>query len=280
MFKSTPLFNKMLKEFAKQDMQVCVETDFDDLVALNELSRRVSNPASLLDDVDLIDGSVTIGNVTLMRMSEGASIWLKDVALPLFDGEVKTSDLLIAYAMAEGRDPRNRPLPEGRKEIARKLKAWRKTVGVSYEALMSVVLCFMGAGKINPFTLVPETSAKVNEDFAHAPIVAALVKEYGENEDYWLFGVSKEKMLNYVDDLMTRRRNEWRASLGPKSSNKVHPDEANAYKLFKLAVNAFKAKKAKERGCLRRDAELNPGNQASEAKETLPRAVSGEQGAF
>lgn len=118
--------------------------DLEHIVTLHTLALAISAPRCNPGEAAAFRPALRVGNVTLYRLSLGARRFLIDVVDGWFPGDTHLQDLSYAYAMAIGREPEKLwSLQSDRRAFLHAVRAWEKTVGVSFEQLAVAIRGFL-----------------------------------------------------------------------------------------------------------------------------------------
>lgn len=117
--------------------------DLDHILALHNLSLEMLSLRDAPSESFIFRPVLRIGNVTLRRLSIGARRFLLDEVFDWYPGDALKQDLAYAYTMAVSDTPEKLWEVQGnRREFEKRVKAWEKTVGVSFPALRQAIAAF------------------------------------------------------------------------------------------------------------------------------------------
>lgn len=219
---------------------------YADLAALDE-SARATQSLPLWRVCDLLDRPLIVGDLEsrhgqpaiLWRPSYAALHWIGDTAAACGRWE----NLCVAWALAFARSPRLlREDGADPRRATRAAHAWAADLNCSMEALLHATVGLLHESR-------PETPRREKPDqppprAAERLVLARLQKEFGQDEDYWLFGPAAR--TDAALDLM-RRMDDAESLAISKSSGKTQardPDspEVLAFARWRDVRDAFEKK--------------------------------------
>lgn len=220
---------------------------FDDLVALDAAARG-SAELSIGAICDLLDRPVIVGDpyarhgvpAVLWRPSYAAIEWISDTATQCG----RWQDLCVAWALAHARTPRLlRRLGCSPRHGIRAAHAWASKLNCSIGALLTATAGVLDENSRQP-NEKPATPGALPSRAAERLILARLVKEFGQDEDYWLFG--PRARTDAALDLL-RRMDEAESRAMAKATGKTEArdpqsPEVLAFRRWQAAREAFLAK--------------------------------------
>lgn len=242
--KLHPLVQRTIHRARAAGAQVDIVDDFADIAHLNTLAAALDHP-DLETRLSILHSPVTVGDVTLRRLSVAAEEWLAEHRDWFTSSRMET--LALAYVMShKAHDVLSLG---GRVEAWARIRAWSLTVRASFDALAEGVAALLLAR-------APETpeSAKPGKDTPEAEtagcgaLVALLVREYGHTVDYWLFEAPADLARYLIEgDFLPRRRAEEQAyrSASTKISAPKLTYQAVAHRRFVEASQAWLSRKTK-----------------------------------
>jgi hypothetical protein len=132
--------NKALKsaliELKSEGVTLDPIADLDHILVLDRLARQMMAPPSA-GEAALFSPAITVGNVTLRRLSLGARVWLAEVVAEWYANEPRQSDLAHLYAMAHSDRPETLwAVQHDRAAMDRAIAAWSRTVTASMNAMI------------------------------------------------------------------------------------------------------------------------------------------------
>lgn len=118
--------------------------DLEHILTLDKLALNISCPRNSPGESAALRPALCVGNLTLYRLSLGARRFLVDVVEEWFRDDMATQDLAYAYCMDIGRSPELLwEIQQDRQKFKKRLHAWEKTVGVSFDDLRRALKAFL-----------------------------------------------------------------------------------------------------------------------------------------
>ena len=213
---------------------------FAEVRDLDELARRITRRPAV-ETAALLDLPVTVGNASLRRLSLGAEVWLQGPAAEWYgDGEGRMPIVVIAWAMAHGRDPGAILAAGDRMSASREIEAWRACLTCSARALADAV-AELQAEWDDP--LARWMVSRSGEAQGVSAVVAMLAVETGLPAEHWLWGATREEFFAACAAISDRADAENNAALrAAKKALSANSYEARAQWAFSRASKAFLAK--------------------------------------
>lgn len=210
-----------------------------DLHDLDTLARRIAQRPGL-DAAQLLDLPVPVGNATLRRLSIAADQWLERVTPWAETDTGGLPILVIAFAMAHGRDPSAlRAAGTSPDAMDRAVRDWAAGLTAPAEQIAGAVRDLL-AEAVDP--LAAWMPALSGEAAPMSAVVAMLVQETGLPSDYWLFEVSREAFLAACSALVEKAEAEADAAArAAKHACSPRSYAARAQWAFAKASRAFLA---------------------------------------
>lgn len=184
---------------------------FPDLVAL-DAAARATQELPLCRVCDLLDRPVIVGDLET-RHGRPAILWRPSYAALSWIGDTATAcgrweNLCVAWALATARTPRLlRENGADPRRAIRAAHAWASDLNCSMESLMHATAALLAESQ-------PDEPPRRRADgppsrAAERLVLARLVKEFGQDEDYWLFGPRQRTdaaldLLRRMDDAESR----------------------------------------------------------------------------
>jgi hypothetical protein len=220
--------NKLLKsaliELRRDGINLDPVADLEHILALSKLADRVTDRTPAIGEASLLRPAMTIGNVTLRHLSQGAQIFLVEVvAGQWWPDDTRNQNRAYAFCMAHTDQPEKLwQLQASRMAFNMAMYEWEKTITIPAEDLQAAIKAFQQEGreespdatptagdyrvalaKLDALRTVPEAyraecenkiaAMEVEEDNdprAYGPIIEMLVREYGHDPDYWMWRIS------------------------------------------------------------------------------------------
>lgn len=213
--------------------------DFQLLADLDRLAREQDAPPSS-EHAALLDTPMTVGRVTLHRLSLGAVHWYQHIAKVWWGDDKDMLNMALVWAHAHSRDPDAiEKMSINQRGAKWALKAWALTRGVPWEAMMAAV-----------DALLPPRSQKVDGQESDGQantmsLVARLVSQTGLPETYWLYGCSNEHVVAAIREVAEKsHRDQARmaALLGVRLSDAEESWAVQSFIRFRHASRKLLAK--------------------------------------
>jgi len=165
----------------------------DDIVWINDLAREVENPSG---GSTLPAGRpARAGNVWLHPFTIAGIAWY-EMVLPWFDGEDEYEILVLAYALAKGREADTLSFTSEYDDIKRALKKWKREIRATQKELTKAVAAVLPQTEHIPLA---EDADKPAEDSAGwGEIVATMVATCGGTPEMWECRVSKDYLFEQM----------------------------------------------------------------------------------
>jgi hypothetical protein len=221
--------------------------DLDFILTLNTLSLQISTPGTAPGEAAALRPVLRVGNVILRRLSIGARRFLVDVVAVWFPSDTRMQDMAYAYCMAVGNEPASLWAVQGdRRAFEKQLKAWEKTIGVSYDDLKTSIREYLASdiektakpgmsdyrtalGILDGWKPLPENYMNVakaelaameaevdSTGISYGPMLEMMVREYGETPEHWLWKVSSAEIGMLLSAKTERLDAEARAVSGAR----------------------------------------------------------------
>jgi len=175
-----------IKAIRRAQQQGGIVDPVEDWAAIAELDRlaRAATELQPEDRLLFLNLPVTIGNVSLYRLSWGASDWLTELAMVWFKDEPTMLDRAIAFAYVHSRNPsifhRCSDSQTAKAEIIR----WSCECSAPIEALLKAV------DILTSDSSEPVSEGSQNTFTSMGPVFDRLMKEYHLPIDYFLWEIS------------------------------------------------------------------------------------------
>lgn len=235
--------NRLLKsaliELRGEGVDLDPIADLEHILTLDKLSARVLRPDPSRVSEAFYQPILSIGGVSLRRLSLGAQRFVSEVVLEWFRKDVLQQDLAYIYCMHLSKTPADLwALQDDQVEFTKAMKAWSRSISIPLDSLKKAVRKFLDVAsddqeqsvavsvtaargrqalslleKVRP--MPPDYKLSVtaaleameieeNEgDGGYGPMIATLVSEYGHNGEYWLWRASQAEI-----ELLLKARNE------------------------------------------------------------------------
>jgi hypothetical protein len=245
-----PLAARTVRQALASGARIDLLDHFDDLRALDDAARRTSQ-SSTWQAAELLDQPVIVGDLdrgtpaVLYPPSLAAIEWIQECAARWFAPTEIFYSLSVAWALAFGRDPDALAIACSPRATRRLIRNWSGRLNCGLQALFHAAQELINrqtaTSESAPDRNAPQGQAKA---FSKRPTLFRLVAEFGENEDYWLFG-PLDRLQAACDYL--RRKDAAEAEAIAKASRKPEardPDSPDvlAFVAWRAASDVFLAK--------------------------------------
>lgn len=183
-------------------------SDLDEINALDGLAWKVVHPTEQ-EETDLLDLPVKVGNLKLRRLSWGALGWLEECAYQWFVNQPVFLDLATVYASVYSREPDALYALDGPRAARKTLKKWSRTFSATYEEVINAVEKVLpepdAASYAEAYRRTGDNgNGKNGHKVNYGPMVALLVREYGQTPEYWFWKASTDKSSTMLADVEAR----------------------------------------------------------------------------
>lgn len=209
--------------------------EFRAVAELDRLAREQDGPPAR-DLPALLDTAITVGNVSLKRLSWSGVEWYNDTALTWWRDNPRVREVALVWAHAYSRDPAAiREVLTGEGRARRRILAFGWSLTAPWEALQAAVDVLLPVGY----------KSERGEAGAARPrdsILASLVSHTGLDESYWLFSTSYDHVVDTLREIAEKSfadQARMAALLGVRLSE---PDDAwsvQAFNRFRMASKKF-----------------------------------------
>lgn len=199
-----PLCESSLKVMQEAGAKFDPVSDFDDIAELNRLASGVTNGQTAKYWAASLEPAITVGNITLRRLSIGAEEWL-DRAQDWFDDDHFL--FLIGFAMSSTPDQLSTAWDADSAKKA--VRQWRRNAKCSRRSLVRAVERFKIAEDASQ-----QLEADVNTPVDNGWLIELLCKEYGETPDYWIWQCPGDQITMLARNMQLRIERENRLASG------------------------------------------------------------------
>jgi DNA-binding PucR family transcriptional regulator len=210
-----PLAQKAVRWIVAQGLTFEIPRDFSDLQRLDAMARLADEIEQQWNTARAFETRITVGNVTLFRLSIGAGDFYAEHVAPYLEPDDRWSEVVcLAWTMAGANDPKRNLLPYARRPdaIMEAVVEWRKGLSATPEELDRSVARLVRAQAVNAdlARLAPSKERPVGADSGGSQIAALLAKNFGRDPDWWYWEAPDslvDEMLTALDsyDAQTRR---------------------------------------------------------------------------
>jgi hypothetical protein len=175
---------------------------------------------------DLIDFPAPCGGAWLYPLSFGAVAWIQELPMPM-QNDVR----VLAFACCHSRDPEYLAKLRGSLAVWLAVAKWVMTLKCSMAALSECVDRLLGAGSL---VEIPDHTGRRKEDsdWEWGGVIKAMCTKYpSTTPEYWMWGVSQEKLAFMLTELQSEL----------PSDVKFTDNEVNATNEFRSIVESIKA---------------------------------------
>lgn len=226
--------------------------DHYDALAALDAAARASDSLPLWHDTDLLDCPEVVGREPTRRSrpavlyppTYAALIWIEDHVSDFFGDATLLANLAVAWALAHGRDPEALREAATPRTARRLVKTWAGGLNCGLRPLVAATKRLLetlsaddGQQEENP----AKRDAKHVERSASRMMLARLVLEFHQPEEYWLFG-SRDR-LSAAIELLRRKDRDERAALaraeGKAAARDPDDPETLAFVAWRKASDEF-----------------------------------------
>jgi hypothetical protein len=189
----TALHELTIKAIRRAQAQGGIVDPVEDWSAIAGLDRlaRAATEMEPEDKLLFLDLPVTVGNISLYRLSWGASDWLTELAMEWFQDEPSMLDRAVVFAHVYSRDPSflrtYSDIGSARAEIMR----WSRECSASIESMVAAVDRL--TLKV-PSDKEPQKKIKEAVTASNGPIFDRLMDDYKQPVEYFLWEISAESL--------------------------------------------------------------------------------------
>lgn len=212
---------------------VDLAADWDDLRRIEALAAK----SSLTDRQGLLrlveEPAVRLLGLTFHRLTIGAEAFCRQAEQHLFSNASR--NLLYAYALVHARTPREDlwPLMSDPAALHRRLKEWKRDVGLTHE---EVARCL---AYIETDDRARAGVAAAGEKPDYGETVTALVREFGQTPEYWIWDCPGDEIEMLVASASRSAAEEAKASNRPTDPDRR---DVRAHRDLIAATKALEAK--------------------------------------
>jgi len=204
--------------------------DLHHILALDRLSRRMTD-VQVTGEAGVFSPSITVGNVTLHRLSLGAQQWLFDTVEDWYPENKSAQDMAYLFAMAHSDRPEALwSIQHSRVDTEKAIRAWKRGVNVPVSELRAAARRLQGEAKreeplstgphalkaamgiLNRWKKLPDDyrlaaelelmAAEDEDESGFGPIIERLCMEYGGRPIDWVWRRSSDEVWMLLE---TRR---------------------------------------------------------------------------
>lgn len=223
-----------LRELKSEGVILDPIDDLEHILTLDKLSNEIDNPTSAPGEVGAFCPSITVGGLTLYRLSIGANRFYTETCVPWLDGDAYRQDLAYAFCMAHSNTPEvlwsfavppRSTLKGARDRFIKALGAWEKTLTVSMAELTAAIKAFLdtrpagSAPKPGPrayrsalatlhawrpipdayrlpaeAALVALEAENAETPECYGPVIEMLTREHGRTREDWLWRTPEDEI--------------------------------------------------------------------------------------
>ena len=206
--------------------------DFDDLDRMHRAAERVSTPIER-DEHDFVEAPIHVKGVRVRFATLGDLWWIDRKFGQWFDD--RTLSLAIAWLLTLTAPEDVLGKIEGPTEASGHVNRWWRRSGWTVTDVERVLA--------DRFPRRRGSAVKAQPDFG--PVVALLMREYGQTAEYWLYTASALQCTMLLEDCAERRYREAVAAAAPRAKGdavRTPAPKMVALKAFKLLVEEITAK--------------------------------------
>ena len=200
--------------FEKAGLHLDLSLDWQDIMELNYLCWEVTHPE--FEDKDSAQKKFlkipikVSDDLIFYPWTIGSSIWIQDIATPIFKDDQENLMLCIAYALAHANQKEVFQL-EDPVEIKNKVRKWARKLVIRQDELDAVWKALLPQQKTNQIEDIKEQNTDTESDYF--PIVARLVSEFGNNAEYWLWEESGDVAIGHLEEWNYWKMKEYEAEV-------------------------------------------------------------------
>jgi hypothetical protein len=189
----TALHELTIKAIRRAQAQGGIVDPVEDWTAIAELDRlaRAATEMAPEDKLLFLDLPVTVGNISLYRLSWGASDWLTELAMDWFQEEPSMLDRAVVFAHVFARDPSKFRTHSDITTARKGITQWSRECSASIESMVAAV------DRLTlhvPSTKEPEKKIKESKTASNGPIFDRLMADYKQPIEYFLWEMSAESL--------------------------------------------------------------------------------------
>jgi hypothetical protein len=189
--------------------------DFDELIVLNELAYRVTQPGPETTPRLLLDLKARCGNVTLYALSLGAWLWYQDIAQDWWPPGSYWDNLLSVFVSAHSRQPEIFDDIQTKHQCKRAMRRWLRHCSCTSSEMLQACAVVMRMDQ----AMLPDEEQK---DIDYGPVLRFLTKEHGGTIDWWMWGESLDRVRVLLESRHAEILGEAKAVR--KGAQKTAPD--------------------------------------------------------
>lgn len=200
-----PLVRQMVERFG---LELDALDDFALLTELNHLAESVGSPVTRTDPLELINGTIRVGNVTLHQLTLGRHEWFRAVAAPALTDHPALVDTALVWAMAQ---PPNVDVREvDPRRLPRIVSKWAMGVDAPPDKLGDAVEMLLPKDRmVRAFSgTCPKCGHSDYSEPNYGPLIAMLAREYHLDIDWLLWDAPLAYMELLANDFMLRQKAE------------------------------------------------------------------------
>jgi hypothetical protein len=224
--------------------------DFDDLAELDRLAAAVTSQTPSAYFRAAMRPHVQVGNVTLHRLTMGATEWLRDADAWTPPHTPARMEAQI-FALANARTPEVLWRIRGKAELDKALRAWRRTAGATFEELAEGAVEIMADQEEPPAGPPTPNQEAQPPSRDHGWMIELLCSEYGQTVDHWLWRAPLAEINLLLSHHARRLESQRRAMARARGAKEAEaPDPSDRYiqdlRLFRVHESALRARKSAE----------------------------------
>ena len=206
MHVAKPTLHLMARQAIEEIERSGVKLDPDEILWLHELATRESHNSDLIELSAWLEFPRKCGPLLFYPVSMAGEAWLSEQAATWFTNEPKMELLSIAYILCNSRSPDTFAAIVTESDARKMLKAWQRTLPVSFTALATAVDEFISDHEQVEVVKEPE-SARFDVRRHWGFIIPWLCRYYGGTREDWLYrksAVEFREMVNTLPQVMER----------------------------------------------------------------------------
>ena len=231
--------NKLLKsallEMKNDGITLDPIADLEHILELDRLSRRMTD-LQVTGEAGVFSPSITVGNVTLHRLSLGAQAWLFGAVSEWYAESRADQDMAYLFAMAHSDRPETLwAIQHSKADTDKAIRSWRRSVNIPLKTLTAAAACLQGERKEDEPTLTGPAGLKaalgilnkwkrLPEDYrlaaelalmqesdseaSYGPIIERLCMEYGGSPIDWVWRRTSDEVWMLLEARWDRKEAE------------------------------------------------------------------------
>jgi len=211
--------------------------EYNAVSELNRLAHEQDAPPGR-DLTELLDAPITVGNVTLSRLSWAGVEWYNEIARLWWREDPAMRDLALAWLHANSRSAVVLgDAASGERRVRGMIRAWARALTAPWEAIQAAVDALLPPSKQSQSTGSPDDGPARGR---HS-VLAHLVASTGLAASHWLYDVPYERVVDVLRELAEssfEQQANQAALLGVRLSD---PEGSWSFRAFIRYRNAAKA---------------------------------------